>query len=123
MNENKEKKMTKRDYFNILLNMEKVKSNTELVDFINHELELLDRKKTAKSDKPTATQIENEKLKIAILENMEDNNYYTVSQLIKIVPECNGLSNQKVANLVRQLYKEDKVNRVEEKGKAFFVKK
>ena len=38
------KKMTKKDYFNELLKIGAVASNESLVDFINHELELLDRK-------------------------------------------------------------------------------
>ena len=56
------KKMTKRDYFNALLNVEEVKANSAMVTFIEHELELLS-KKNASDRKPTATQKENEAIK------------------------------------------------------------
>lgn len=40
----KTKKITKRDNFNKLLTIEEVAKDTQLVEFINHELELLDKK-------------------------------------------------------------------------------
>ena len=52
-------KVTKRDNFNALLNIEEVASNPELVEFIKHELELLDRKNKTKSGELTETQKEN----------------------------------------------------------------
>ena len=38
------KKVTKRDNFNALLKIEEVASTEQLVEFVNHELELLDKK-------------------------------------------------------------------------------
>ena len=46
-------KITKRDNYNALLNIPEVASNAELVAFINHEIELLDRKNKAKSGELT----------------------------------------------------------------------
>ena len=113
------KKMTKRDYFNALLNVEEVKANSALVEFINHELELLS-KKNASDRKPTATQKENETIKVAILAGMTENRLYTVTEIIKEIPECGELTNQKVSALFRQLVAENKVERLEEKKKAYF---
>ena len=64
------KKMTKRDYFNALLALEAVKADSALVDFINHELELL-AKKNASEKKLTPTQKENLNIQEAILSHME----------------------------------------------------
>ena len=113
------KKMTKRDYFNALLNVEEVKANSALVEFINHELELLS-KKNAADRKPTANQTENKVIKAAIVAGMTENRLYTVTEIIKEIPACNELANQKVSALFRQLASEEKVERLEEKKKAYF---
>ena len=114
------KKITKRDYFNTLLGIAEVKANPKLVDFINHEIELLDKKNSA-DKKPTAQQTANDGIKVAILENMVEGVKYTITDIIKLVPECAELTNQRVSALVRQLKDEGKVVRVEDKRKAYFV--
>ena len=113
------KKMTKRDYFNTLLNMTDVKSNPKLVEFIEHELELLDRKNST-DKKPTAQQTANEGIKTAILDNMAEGAKYTITDLIKSVPECADLTNQRVSALMRQLIEAKLVVRTEDKRKAYF---
>lgn len=115
------KKMTKREYFNALLSLDEVKANNELVDFINHELELLS-KKNASEKKLTPTQKENLTIQGAILNYMEVNVLYTITDLLKNVPECAGMSNQRVSAIVRIMREEKKVERIEEKRKAYFRK-
>ena len=115
------KKMTKRDYFNALLALEAVKADSALVDFINHELELLS-KKNASEKKLTPAQKENLTIQEAILNYMEDDVLYTITDLLKNVPECAGLSNQRVSAIVRIMREEKKVERIEEKRKAYFRK-
>ena len=115
------KKLTKRDYFNALLSLDEVKANNELVDFINHELELL-AKKNASEKKLTPTQKENLTIQEAILNYMEDDVLYTITDLLKNVPECAGMSNQRVSAIVRIMREEKKVERIEEKRKAYFRK-
>ena len=115
------KKMTKRDYFNALLALEAVKADSALVDFINHELELL-AKKNASEKKLTPAQKENLTIQEAILNYMEDDVLYTITDLLKNVPECAGLSNQRVSAIVRIMREEKKVERIEEKRKAYFRK-
>ena len=113
------KKLTKRDHFNALLSIEDVKSNEVLVDFINHELELLAKKNSAEK-KPTATQVANDGIKTAILNGMEEGKLYTITDLIKSIPEIADLTNQRISALVRQLIVDGKVERIEEKRKAYF---
>lgn len=114
------KKPTKRDNYNALLKIDEVASNPTLVAFINHELELLDKKNSA-DKKPTAQQTANDNIKVAILENMVEGKMYTITDLIKEIPECADLTNQRVSALVRQLKDEGKVKRIEDKRKAYFV--
>jgi len=114
-------KITKRDRFNALLNIPAVQADQGLVDFINHELELLARKNSA-DKKPTAQQIANDGIKQAILEGMEDNHLYTVTEIQKSVPACAELSNQRVSALLRQLKDDKLITRTEDKRKAYFSK-
>ena len=116
------KKMTKRDYFNQLLEIEGVKANAELVNFIGHELELLAKKNTSGSSKPTAVQVANEGIKSEILEYManEPNRLFTITEMIKEFECCKDLTLPKVTALVGQLKNDGKVERLEEKRKAFF---
>lgn len=115
----KTKKPTKRENFSALLNFAEVKANPALVEFINHEIELLDRKNSTEK-KPTAQQTANDAIKVAILDNMVKGTKYTITDIIKSVPECADLTNQRVSALIRQLKDEGKVIRTEDKRKAYF---
>lgn len=116
------KKMTKRDYFNQLLSIDGVKKNADLVNFINHELELLAKKNASGTGKLTAVQVANNGIKEEILDCManEPNRLFTISEMQKVFPCCAELSNQRVSALVRQLINDGKVERLEEKRKAVF---
>ena len=118
---NTTKKLTKRDHFNALLAIPEVKANTALVDFIEHELELL-AKKNASDKKPTAQQIANDAIKDAIVEGMKPNRLYTITELIKEIPACADLTNQRVNALLKQMYSatEPTIERIEDKRKAYF---
>ena len=112
------KKMTKREMF------EQIKANYQLTDaevaFIDHELELL-AKKNASEKKPTAQQVANEGLKSTIIEVLTENGgLMTVTDVQKSCEELAELSNQRVSSLLRQLKDDGKVERVEEKRKAYF---
>ena len=115
------KKLTKKDHFNSLLKLDEVKSNSALVDFINHELELLSRKSSAEK-KPSAEQKANIALQDSILEEMEFDKAYTITDMMKELPSCSELTNQKVSAMVRALVDTNKVIRKEEKRKAYFIK-
>lgn len=128
MTNTKTTKLTKRDHFNTLLSITEVAENPVLVAFIEHELELLD-KKNAADRKPTAVQVANEGLREAILDFMEEGKGYTVSDFIKQVPACADLSQSKVSAILRPLLlvtakgeanPDGVLERYEEKGKAYF---
>lgn len=117
------KKMTKKDYFNALLNIKEVGTNEKLVAFIEHELELLERKSNSAKEgdkKPTAKQAENEKIKEVIISYMEENTLYSISDLQKNIAECAELSNQKMSALLRLLIEDKIVERVIDKRKTYF---
>ena len=113
----KTKKMTKAQMF------AQIKANYPLtadeVKFIDHELELLSKKNSAEK-KPTAQQTANAGIMSAIVEGMEPNRLYTVTEIIKSIPACADLTNQRVSALLRQLVEGGKVKRTEDKRKAYF---
>ena len=111
-------KLTKAQKFDMLKAIPSVAENSVLVEFIDHELELL-AKKNSSEKKPTANQVANEGIKGAILNGMESG---TITDLIKSIPECADLTNQRVSAIVRQLIASGSVERVEEKRKAYFKK-
>jgi hypothetical protein len=115
------RKPTKRDNFTALLKLSEVKADPKLVEFITHEIDLLDRKNTV-DKKPTKTQQENEAIKTTVLSAMESNRLYSISEMLKEFPVCKDMSNQKLSSLVRQMVLDKQVERVEDKRKAFFRK-
>ena len=117
---NTKPKTTKRTHFNALLALEAVQADSALVDFIKNEIALLDKKNASNAKRKNPLQEANEGLKSAIYEYLADGKGYTVSELIKSVGVLEGLSTSKVSALVRQMIDEDKVERYEEKRKAYF---
>lgn len=109
-----------------LLNGETVTYGTtveQAVEFIDKEMGLLARKNSS-DKKPTKTQQENEKYKVLICDFLankpEEKKGYTCTEVIKLVPELNEFSTQKIAPLMRQLENAGKVVREEVKGKTLF---
>ena len=114
-----EKKITKREMFEAI----KARLTDEAeIAFIDHELELLAKKNASKSSKPTKRQEENEGIKEAILDAMEEGVGYQVGSIVKLVAEVADLSNQRVSALMKQLLKDGKVTREEVKRVAFYKK-
>ena len=112
---NKTKKPTKKEMFAQILAHTTDAAEKE---FLAHEIELLTNKSENKG--MSETQKANEKIKEAILDNLDGK--MTIGQMIKDIPACNGLSTSKVSALVRQLKEASLVERVEEKGVAYFSK-
>jgi hypothetical protein len=115
------RKPTKRDRFNALLAIPAVAENADLVDFINHEIELLDKKNTAER-KPTAKQVENAGFKSDILDWMEDGVQYACADIAKGVPALvdAGISANRVTAMLTQLVNDGKVVRTVDKRKSFY---
>ena len=112
-------KLTKAQKFAMLRAIPAVADNAMLVEFIDHEVELLTKKNSAEK-KPTAQQVANAGIATAIVEGMEPNRLYTVTEVIKSIPQCADLTNQRVSALLRQLVEGGKVKRTEDKRKAYF---
>ena len=114
------KKMTKREKFEMLKAIKAVAENPILVEFIDHELELL-AKKNASEKKQTPQQIANDGIKQTIVDAMiENGGLMTVTDIQKSCEELAELSNQRISALLRQLVLDGKAERVEDKRKAYF---
>jgi hypothetical protein len=117
-------KLTKRDYFKMLAEVvaESGKENqAELQAFINHEVELLDKKSASRGTATTAKQKENEDLKEYILGVLtEINKAVTITELQAEDVRLGELTNQRISAMLKQLKDENKVIRAELKKKAYF---
>lgn len=78
-------------------------------------------KKNSAEKKPTAQQTANLGIANAILENLESDKLYTITEIMKTVPECADLTNQRVSAIVRGMLGVS-MERVEDKRKAYFKK-
>ena len=112
--------MTKRENFAELRKLAVASKNEELVAFIDHEVELLNKKNSYKSTKPTKTQRENEDLKVVLLGAMTAEPK-TISDIQDADATLGELSNQKISALLTQLIEAGKVVKTVEKRKAYFA--
>ena len=110
-------KKTKREFFGEI--REIVKENTELVEFIDHELELLDKKSSAKSTKVNTEQVElMEKIVDAL---NEIGRSVTISELQKENAEMAEYSNQKLSAMLKKLVDNKQVTKMIDKKKSYFM--
>lgn len=113
-------KKTQKEMFNEILNGYGL--SAEHKAFLEGRIAQLDKKSASKSDKPTATQKANAELKDKILAEMEADKAYTISDMLKALPSCADLSNQKVSAVMKQMVEAGLVVRSEDKRKAYFSK-
>ena len=115
-------KITKRESFKMIIEVLENNDRADLVEIMNHEIELLDKKKA--SGKMTKTQTENVGIKEIILQALATaNEPMTITDLLKNNVElydATAGSNQKVSALMTQLKKENKVVRTTNGKKALF---
>ena len=78
-------------------------------------------KKNSAEKKPTANQVANKAITEGLLAEMEVGVLYTITDMIKKLPSCADLTNQKVSALIKPLIGVS-IERVEEKRKAYFRK-
>jgi hypothetical protein len=82
-----------------------VADNAEMVEFINHEIELLNRKSSAVR-KPTKNQLENETFKAEIVDYLKDADApKTIKELQAEMPSLAGLTNQRITHMLTDLVK------------------
>ena len=120
-----EKKMTKKEMFAMvqaLVQSVECAEKEVMVEFLAHEIELLEKKATSK--KETETQKQNAILKEIVLEVLlVADKGLTVTEVIKADERLADLSNQKVTHLLKQMVESGDVKRVEDGKKATFVLK
>ena len=110
--------MTKREMFNLIATVNA--DNKEIVDFCNHEIELLDNKKTSPR-KPTKNQLENAQFKQDILDVlMVADAPMSIKELMVACESIADLSNQRITRLLTDLRKDGKAYRVYIKKVAHF---
>jgi hypothetical protein len=112
-----EKKITKKEMFTMIKEVEGVASNPDMVSFIDHEIELLNNRNSNK--KPTKTQIENEDLKEIVLGTLNAEGM-TASEVLASSLDFSGMSNQKISSLLNALVKEEKVVKFKDKKRTLF---
>ena len=119
------KKMTKKEMFAMVINVvseTEVENKEEMLKFLNHEVELLE-KKSGKSGE-TKTQKENKILMEQLVEALgEMEKPVTISEFQnKSTHEVATLSNQKLSSLLKKLVEEEnpRVVKTVEKKKSYF---
>lgn len=90
----------------------------DIVAHLNRENELLAKKNSSDSKKPTKAQQENEAYKAKILEFLLTQE--TGVTATEVMNACNLSSNQKAAALLRSMVDSGSVTKTVEKGKALF---
>lgn len=110
-------KKTKREFFGEI--REIVKENTELVEFIDHELELLNKKTSAKSTKVNTEQVELMKKIVDALNKIGRS--VTISELQKENAEMAEYSNQKLSAMLKKLVDNKQVTKMIDKKKSYFM--
>ena len=110
-------KKTKKDLF--LEVREVVAGNEELVAFVDHELELLNKKTSTKSTKVNEEQV-------ALMEKIvnalnEIGRSVTISELQKENAEMAEYSNQKLSAMLKKLVDSKQVTKMVDKKKSYFM--
>lgn len=114
--------MTKREMFAQILTIDAVAENAEMVEFLNHQIELLDSRKGG-AKKPTKTQMENDGIKDTIYQVLTESE---TPMRVKDLLEDERLadySSSKITALLRQMLPETgdgRVVRTIEKKVAYF---
>ena len=95
--------MTKREMFAEIRKV--VISNEEMVAFIDHEIELLNRK-SGSPKKPTKTQVENDAYKATIVEYLTTVDApKTIKEMQTEIADIAGLTNQRITHMLTDLVK------------------
>lgn len=115
-------KITKKDNFKMIMEVLEKQGRADLVEVMAHEIELLEKKASNKTQ--TKTQVANEGIKdLIVAELARIGKPVTVTELLAQSPsvaEATGSSNQKTSALMTQLKNTNRVVRIQEGRKAMF---
>ena len=127
MEELKVKKATKKEklgtikniFFGVKLDIPE-DTKEDLIKFIDHEIDLLNKKASASGQ--SKTQAENEKIKVVIAEELTRiARAVTISELIKESENLGQYSNQKLSALLKQMVESGTVTKIVDKKKSLFT--
>ena len=111
-------KLTQKELFTEIL--DKVQDDSLLTEFVEYQIELLNRKSATRGTKKESE--ENIALKGQVLSVMGDN-YMTVSDVVKALAEGGTIySPQKITSLMGKLIAEGKIHKTIEKRVSYFSK-
>ena len=120
-----EKRLTKKDYFEMIKGV--CADRTDIVDFCNHEIELLSRKNSKSG--ATKTQKENEIVANMLVEELAKiGKPITITDLMNTsenvknytLENGNNLTNQKISAIFKQLVESNRIVKVTDKKKSYF---
>ena len=120
-----EKRLTKKDYFEMIKGI--CADRTDIVDFCNHEIELLSRKNSKSG--ATKTQKENEIVANMLVEELAKigkpitiTDLMNTSEIVKnyTLENGNSLTNQKISAIFKQLVESNRIVKVVDKKKSYF---
>lgn len=120
-----EKKLTKKEMFEMIKGV--CADRTDIVEFCNHEIELLSRKNSKSG--ATKTQKENEIVANMLVEELAKvgkpitiTDLMNTSEIVKnyTLENGNNLSNQKISAIFKQLVESNKIIKVTDKKKSYF---
>ena len=125
------KKLTKKDLFKMVRGVVEnsdVDNQVELLEFIDHELELLNNKAIRKSSGETPTAKENAEILRLSTEYLEGTEKATISEILKnceaianyITISWKNISNQKLSAVLNKGVEDKKLCKVTEKKVTYF---
>lgn len=117
--ENNVRKLTKRELFGQARELAVANSREDLVAFIDHELELLDKKASASGN--SKTQKENLEIIERLYSELANiDRAVTISEFQKESEYAGTLSNQKISALFKKLVDNGRVIKTVDKKKSYF---
>lgn len=98
-----EKKLTKREVINAMLTIDAITSNETFVGFLNHELELLDKKSSNR--KETSKQKENKEFTDIVYSILTANGdkAMSIKEIVASDTSLDGLSSNRVSAMLKTL--------------------
>lgn len=127
------KKTTKKEFFGMLkamVNEVKPTNMDELLGFINHEVELIDKKASTRKAGIDKRTIENNNITNLIVEELTKLGSATITEMLKksevladyITEDGKALSNQKISALLKPLYSGENpiIERIVDKKVIYF---
>lgn len=111
-------KMTKKEMFAELITIAQNAERNDLVQGLEHEIDLLNRKNSA-TRKPTAKQEEGDEIIARVLEILSDGIGRTVTEILKTL-NMKDLSHSRLNQLIKKAKDAGTIEREEIKRKAYF---